>query len=122
MDKIREKCPSILRDKVCDDSSDRNNSSNNENVMGLSNINYNNINNIILRTINRAGSGRLVFQKPFKTLSYSISFDEFDNRGKMLRECDTNNNIRRSTSTMCLTNNTACANNIQKRKDMPRDN
>lgn len=91
MDKIRKECPFIVREKVCD-FTDRNN--NNENVMELSNINYNN------RLIHRAGSGR-IFKKPFtKSLSSSMSFD--DSNGKILIRDTNNNTFRRSTSTMCL--------------------
>lgn len=93
MDTIRETCPFVLREKVCD-FPDRTN--NNENVMGLSNINNNQTNyRVSFRT---GGSGRLPAKKPFKTLSSSMSFDE----STAMSWRDTNNNFRRSTSTVCL--------------------
>jgi hypothetical protein len=94
IDKIRKECPFIVRDKVCDFNNDGNNN-NNENFMGLSNINYYN------RQFHRtAGSGRILKKPYIKNLPSSMSLDE--SNGKVLIRDTNNNTFRRSTSTMSL--------------------
>lgn len=115
LDKIRDTCPFIIREKVCD-FNDR--KSNIENVMGISNINNNNHRVTNFNTI-RAGSGRIL-KKPFKSLSSSMSFDESAIQNGKPWRADSNNNsgFRRSTSTMCLKDSNT---NILDIKQVPRE-
>lgn len=110
IDKIREACPFILREKVCDFINDNrnnnSNSNNNENVMGLSNV----INNTNVPRGNNnnkfAGSGRLFFNKKMMQ-PISTSLDECPPKSKNWRDNNNNNGsdkalMRRTSSTNCL--------------------
>lgn len=86
-EEIREKYPAIIRDKVIDFISVRNN-----NLGGLTNV------ELTTRVVYKNGSGRIL-KKSLSTYSaHSKSFDE--------ETCDANNNngFRRATSTMSLSN------------------
>jgi hypothetical protein len=116
MDEIRETCPFVLREKVCEFPE---RSYNTENVMALSNININN-NNTNFRAMNRiGGSGRIPMRKPFKSLSSSMSLDESSTTVAAVASWrDTNNNFRRSTSTVCLKDSRSMGLNM---KPAPRE-
>lgn len=110
IDKIRAKCPFILRDKVCD-LSNNDYRNNNENFMSLINTNFNTYQR---RT---TGSGRLHISKNHlgKILQPSVSLDDgfTTGGGKNMHWRDKNNNqktFRRVSSTNCLQENASRVN------------
>lgn len=91
-DIIRERCPAIIREKVIDFLSIINNNGNVGTNICLTN-----------RATCKSGSGRIL-KKAFSSFT-SLPSKSFDESVEVNHDTNNNKSFRRSTSTICLTNN-----------------